>query len=252
MAKNEVNLVEIFSSVQGEGPYVGYRQIFVRFADCNLKCSYCDTDFSRKEQFQIEQSPGKQDFEFVNNPVDSETLFYYLKKLDDEGKIHHSISLTGGEPLLQSDFLKLFLTENFAKYKFKIYLETNGVLCSELEKIVKLVNIVSMDIKLPSSSGDNFEHWHEHKKFLQILADNKKSKIDYFVKVVIDSNFNEYELHNIVWCLSSQEESVPLILQPESKNPPDPEKLLGWQEKLLKHLNEVRVIPQLHKVIQLP
>ncbi|MCL5059022.1 MAG: 7-carboxy-7-deazaguanine synthase QueE, partial [Actinobacteria bacterium] len=34
---------EIFSSVQGEGPYVGTRQIFIRFDGCNLSCRYCDT-----------------------------------------------------------------------------------------------------------------------------------------------------------------------------------------------------------------
>ena len=36
---------EIFKSIQGEGPYIGYEQLFVRFCKCNLKCGYCDTDF---------------------------------------------------------------------------------------------------------------------------------------------------------------------------------------------------------------
>ena len=37
---------EIFTSIQGEGPFVGYKQLFVRFSKCNLNCKYCDTDFS--------------------------------------------------------------------------------------------------------------------------------------------------------------------------------------------------------------
>lgn len=41
--KTKVN--EIFASIQGEGPVVGYKQLFIRFCRCNLNCSYCDTEF---------------------------------------------------------------------------------------------------------------------------------------------------------------------------------------------------------------
>ena len=42
---NKVKVKEIFASIQGEGPLVGYKQIFMRLCGCNLKCKYCDTDF---------------------------------------------------------------------------------------------------------------------------------------------------------------------------------------------------------------
>ena len=41
----KARIKEIFPSVQGEGPFVGYKQLFIRFCGCNLACSYCDTDF---------------------------------------------------------------------------------------------------------------------------------------------------------------------------------------------------------------
>jgi len=49
MNSTAANLSEIFSSIQGEGPYIGCKQIFIRFSDCNLDCDYCDTDFNLKE-----------------------------------------------------------------------------------------------------------------------------------------------------------------------------------------------------------
>lgn len=248
MSNNTVNLIEIFSSVQGEGPYVGYRQIFIRLAGCNMLCKYCDTDYKKKDQARVELTPGKQDFELIDNPVDIETLFYYIKNLDTFKGLHHSISITGGEPLLQADFLKVFLTENYAKYKYKIYLETNGTHPEEMTKVVKLTDIVSMDIKIPSSVQNRTEYWVLHKKFLEVVHAAKCSKRECFVKVVLTNDFTDYELHNIIWCLSSTESKVPLILQPETKNPPDPLKLLEWQERLLKQIDDVRIIPQTHTI----
>lgn len=251
MSNNKANVIEMFSSVQGEGPYVGYRQIFIRLAKCNMQCKYCDTDYKAKDSARIEQTPGMQDFELIENPVDVETLFYYIKKLNTFKGLHHSISITGGEPLLQSDFLKIFLTENHAKYKNKIYLETNGTLPEDLMKIVKLVDIISMDIKLPSSVKNITEYWHVHKRFLEIINAAKCSKVECFVKIVLDNNFTDYELLNIIWCLSSTESDVPLILQPETNNPPDSLKLLEWQERLARQINDVRIIPQTHKITSL-
>ncbi len=80
MTEHNANIVEVFSSVQGEGPYLGYKQIFIRFAECNLNCSYCDTDFKAVDKAKIELTPGKQDYELVENPIEMDTLFYYMKK----------------------------------------------------------------------------------------------------------------------------------------------------------------------------
>lgn len=245
------NLVEIFSSIQGEGPYIGYKQLFMRFANCNLNCAYCDTDFKEPETIKIEQTPTKQDFELLPNPIDIDTLFYYLKKLDPVRGFHHSLSLTGGEPLLQSEFLKAFLTENFAKYKFKIYLETNGTLPDELLKVIKLIDIVSMDIKIPTITKMPEHFWQQHKTFIEMLEENKKSKIEYFVKVVINEDLTDEDLYNVIWCMSSSESKAPVIIQPETNSTIDPIKLLNWQERLMKQLNEVRIIPQAHRMMNI-
>jgi len=245
------NIIEVFSSAQGEGLFVGQRQIFVRMAGCNLDCKYCDTDFRPVQNARIEQTPGMSDFEYVSNPVEIDTLFYYLKKLMTTDNLHSSISLTGGEPLLQVEFLREFLIQNKAKYKYDIYLETNGTLYQELEQVIKLVNFIAMDIKLPSSSKDGKEYWQQHKKFLEVIANTCKCKLKCFIKVVIDNNFSDSDLHNIIWCMSSSGIRYPLVLQPESNNPPEGTKLLQIQQRFLKQLSDVRIIPQTHKIINI-
>ena len=97
---NKVKIKEIFASIQGEGPYVGYKQLFIRFCNCNLKCNYCDTEFSSNSDFE-EYCPNE------------------LAEKVNEFKDVHSVSLTGGEPLLSVDFLKEFLP----LVNKKIYLE---------------------------------------------------------------------------------------------------------------------------------
>ena len=47
------HLVEVFSSFQGEGLYVGQRQLFIRFAGCNLRCRFCDTEAAQESTFGL-------------------------------------------------------------------------------------------------------------------------------------------------------------------------------------------------------
>ena len=53
---------EIFTSIQGEGPYMGEKHAFVRFCRCNLNCEFCDTDFDIKkaDEYDIRPSAAKE------------------------------------------------------------------------------------------------------------------------------------------------------------------------------------------------
>jgi len=242
---------EIFHSIQGEGIHVGRVQLFIRFSLCNLRCVYCDTPHALKKQrfARIEVKPFSQKFKKVLNPVSKGELIRIVKGFDKDKTHYHSISLTGGEPLCQADFLKDFLRD-VKKLRKKVYLETNGTLTDELKKIIRSVDIISMDIKLPSSSGGMID-FDEAEKFLKLA-----SRSQVFVKTVITSLTKIDELTRACKIIARVEKSIPLILQPASKTrkfkkTPSPEKLqlaLGATRAIL---SDVRVIPQMHKPLRM-
>src|SRR5436305_9702358 len=96
-----VRLVEVFSSLQGEGVLVGHRQVFVRTYGCNLRCTYCDSPETLKEsgtprQCRVETVPGSWSFRKIDNPVSAAELTAIVA--DYLVEPHHSLSITGGEP----------------------------------------------------------------------------------------------------------------------------------------------------------
>lgn len=218
----KARIAEIFESIQGEGLYLGERQIFVRFFGCNLNCQFCDTNQTRFEEYELEE------------------LFKAIKQF--RGK-YHSISFTGGEPLLQVDFLKVLmrLTHNAG---FINYLETNGTLPGELKEVIDDVDIIAMDIKL-SSSTQMGTLLGLHRKFLEVA-----SQKEVFLKAVICQNTSLEELMEAVKIIKEVNRSAILILQPNSLE--DCEalsgKLAGFKEACLKEGVTTCIIPQMHKI----
>jgi len=216
---------EVFDSVQGEGLYLGEKQIFVRFFNCNLNCTYCDTKLDRFTEYEPKE------------------LFEEIKLYRDK---YHSISFTGGEPLLYVDFLKdiLKLTSGGGH---KHYLETNGTLFSELEQLIDRIDIIAMDLKFPSSTGMG-NLWQLHRKFLKIAA-----RKEVFLKAIICQATSQEDLHEALAVIKETSPSSVLVLQPNSY-----ENQLVLQEKLLnfKQLANQQgvttcVIPQMHKIMGL-
>lgn len=235
---------EIFSSIQGEGIYVGCRQIFLRFAGCNLKCAYCDTPGKATPSCRCEVIPGRKDF-FLPNPLSSLQVAQVVEKLNPA--IHHSFSLTGGEPLLHHEFLRV-LIPRLKEYLGKIYLETNGTLPQELNSVIHLIDFIAMDVKLPGVSRLP-PLWEKHKEFLTIASQKQT-----FVKVVVDENTSLQELDRALQLIREGGE-FPFVIQPVTlKNGQlgiSPERLLLLQERALKFLPGTRVIPQIHRVLGL-
>ena len=222
MSKNAL-VKEIFTSIQGEGPYVGANQLFIRFSGCNLKCAYCDTEH------EVEATC------YTPMTLKSEIEKQPLAKI-------HSISLTGGEPLLHAGFLAEFLPlcEN------KIYLETNGTLLEPFSEIAKFVDFVSMDIKLNSVSNQG-DFFITHDKFIELA---KHHNVETFVKVVFDDSITDEEIKTTSEICKKH--GVLLVLQPMMSDyhlSVSGSELISIYQKFLNHYSNVRVIPQMHKFL---
>lgn len=234
-------IIEIFSSLQGEGPYLGERHLFVRFQDCELSCKFCDTPLSFVENkfCRVEHPPFSKKYKHIPNPVSIGTLNSALQDFDER-----VLSVTGGEPLQKVPFLKNWLPT--VRSRFRILLETAGIHFSQLSEIIELVDIISMDLKLPSATGMH-PWWREHEAFLKVA----KGK-DIYVKTVISSETEEEHVLKAASLVSSIDPSIPFILQPASafgrfRATPSFQQVAQWQILLQKSLRDVRVIPQMHK-----
>ena len=239
------HLVEVFSGIQGEGLAVGERQVFVRFAGCNLACPYCDTPEARRPVpfAQVERAPGGRDFERVANPVTPGVVASWIARLDAERR-HRAVTLTGGEPLLAAEFIAALLPLCEGR---RIYLETNGTLPDALETLVDQVDTVAMDIKLPPA-GEGAD-LATARAFLAIAA-----RREVVVKVVLTSETRPGDVLEAAGTVASVRRNIPLVLQPvtpvsPSVRPPPARALLDLQAQALAALDDVRVIPQIHRLM---
>ncbi len=141
-----IKINEIFYSIQGESSYAGLPCIFVRLTYCNIRCSYCDTEYAFYE--------GK---DFTVEQIFSEIEKYKCKLVE----------ITGGEPLFQIESLTLM--EMLCDKNYEVMLETGGSL--SIENVDKRVKII-LDFKCPSSKMEK-KNYYENVNFLKPIDEVK-------------------------------------------------------------------------------
>lgn len=238
---------EVFVSFQGEGVHAGRRHLFVRMAGCNLRCRYCDTPDSleRVPGFTVHES-GRAVKRFFPNPVTAEILLQYAGPLLAEAELIDGTALTGGEPLLQADFLADLLAS--AVLPRPILLETSGIMPERLRTVLALIDVVSMDLKIPSNSGEP-EHWEAHRQFLSLAGEKA------YVKILVDRHTTAVDLATAAELVRTTAPQVPVFIQPITdplgRVDIDQQTLHGCFSIVRGCLPDVRVLPQTHKMLDI-
>ncbi len=251
VARQSGYVSEVFASVQGEGIYVGERQVFVRMAGCSATCSWCDTIGSRARRPTCVVYGAEK--RTLDNPVRVDQIVVEVLALIEQNGPIRTVSLTGGEPLEQAEFVG-GIAAALKRHRCRVYLDTNGLETEGIGKVIRHVDVVAMDIKLPSATGK--VNWDVHRAFLRAL---RRGTV--FVKIVVDHSTPIEELEEAVQLVAAYDKGAPLVLQPESATllkgahgAAAKRRLLHildrTQRRALESLDDVRVIPQCHKLLK--
>jgi len=160
---------EIFFSIQGESSYAGLPCVFVRLTYCNLRCSYCDTEYAF--------------YEGEDKSID---------EIIREVKKHQCrlVEITGGEPLVQNKSLELM--KKLCDEEFEVMLETGGSLpVKDVDERVKII----MDLKCPSSKMEK-KNLYENINFLKPIDEIKfvigdKEDYDWSKEIIKEYKLND-------------------------------------------------------------
>lgn len=216
-----MDVVEIFKSIEGEGLRAGFPCVFVRFAGCNLHCSYCDTPYA--QNFDDATMKG----------ISPEEIVQKIEELNNECYL---VTLTGGEPLLQDEEEMLQLLEILNSKGYQINIETNGSI--DISPYMQSSKVMFTVDKKSMSCGEYFSMFHKNYEMLR--------KYD-VIKFVVSNKNDLYDMWNFMTEVDT-EASVfvsPVFGEIEPKE--IVEFMLNYPE-----LADVRIQLQLHKFIWNP
>lgn len=264
-AGSKAPLIEIFWSVQGEGRFVGVPMTFLRVATCPLRCLYCDTPHSYRAEARFPVRLGVRD-QHEPNPVASDraaALVQLVAKANEQGVRTPRLSITGGEPLVFPDFVRE-LGRAVRDKGMRVHLETAAVHPDALQKCIDQVDHLSADWKLPETLGAPAEaalalapgasYAALHRRCCEIAL-RRGASVD--VKIVLTDRVTDASFDAALGELAPIRDKILLVLQPVTpfgavtKTLPRQD-LERFVATALQKQFDVRVLPQVHKALQVP
>jgi organic radical activating enzyme len=236
-ASARVKLSEIFTSIEGEGILFGTKTMFVRLAGCPLKCHWCDTPYAL--------------------PMDSGSDYSIdeVKELISE-KLHpntYKVNFTGGEPLVQHEAV-IELAKFVRQKGLRTYLESACYDSARFAKVLPYIDLVKVEFKLKDSKVVDEKHYGSLlRSELDCLKHAISSGKTTYIKVVVtnSSSLKEFrELVHEVFRVARPADIAGFIIQPSYKiDEPTLDVLFGFYDAVYPVYDQVRVVPQLHKII---
>ena len=236
--KARVRVSEIFTSIEGEGIFVGKKTLFIRFSGCHLKCKWCDTKYAL--------------------PLDSGTE-YQIDEIKDliirELKpFTYKVNFTGGEPLLQSDAVIELADFIKRRTNLKTYIESSCFDSELFNKVLPFIDICKIEFKTDDSKVVENEEYEKlllnEIKCLELAVESNKTT---YIKIVVTNSTDLESFKNLICNISKKikpSNIIGFIIQPShGVDQPTVNKLLDTYDIVQPMFPEVRIIPQLHKEI---
>ena len=236
----KTRLFEIFTSIEGEGILYGTKTLFVRLAGCPYSCFYCDT---------LDALPLDSGKEYSIN----EACDLIDKNLQ---KNTYKVNFTGGEPLIQHEAVSE-LAKHVKSKGIPTYLESACFDSKKFLHVLPSIDFVKIEFKtIDSEFIDTKHHPNLIKNTLECLEASINAKKTTYIKIVVSSNteFSSFnELVDKIFKIASKETISGFIIQPTTNiSEPSLEKLIEFYDSVYPYYDQVRIVPQLHKIINAP
>ncbi len=236
----KVRLFEIFTSVEGEGILYGTKTLFVRLAGCPFTCFYCDT---------IDALPLDSGKEYTIEGACS----LIEKELEDNT---YKVNFTGGDPLIQHEAVAE-MAKHIQSLKIPTYLESACFDSKKFNHVLPFIDLMKIEFKTEDSEFIDSKHYPNYiENVMECLHSSISAKKTTYIKIVVSSKTTVESFKKLadnIFQVVSKENLAGFIIQPTyGVSEPSLENLLKLYDLVYPYYNEVRIVPQLQKIMGAP